>query len=221
MKENTDPSPDPAGSDPDKTSAASPLTREQMEEILGKFVQDKVNEVFHQAYTKRSSTFDKKLSDMSAQIEELAKPKTQEPSELETLQKQMKDLHQKYEAAQETLKDKEITTHISHALSKHNVQMADVAAMVLKPKFIYENGEVFAKDEFGQQIKTDKVIEEFLQSKPGFRPPRNAQGTAERGGGGSRPGLPDHGTSSSDEFSKKDFIDAAGSEEKAKALGWI
>lgn len=211
-----------AGSDPASKSDASPLDAEALD-YLRTVIRKEANDVFHPAFTKRAQSLEKQLEDLSQKISEIAAPKQKQEqvSETEVLSRQIRELSQKYEAAQRQLEDKEVSSHIMKHLQSHNVQMPDVAAVVLKGHFKYDGGRVIAVDEYGQEVETDKVIKDLLASKPGFRPPRNASGTADRGGGGSRPGLPNVGDSNPDELSREDLIKLAGGEEKARKLGYI
>ena len=225
MQESTGPEKDSAGSAPDQNAAASLPLNKEAQEFLNQFVQDKVNEVVHAAFTKRNQPIEKKLSDITAQLEGLTNPTPapdKGPSEMDLLKRQMSDLTGRLEGAKKELQDKEVASHITSALTKHNVQMPEVAAMVLSKSFSFKDGRVVGVDQYGQETTTEKLIEALLHDKPPFRPARNAQGTATSGGGGSRPGLPEQSEPTTDgSLNKEELVKAAGSEDKAKALGWI
>jgi len=205
-----------------KTDASS-FDKEAMK-VLQEMIRTESNNVFHSGFTKRASGLEKQLDDLTKQIAEMQAPKlkTEQVSETELLSRQLKDLSQKYEGAQKKLENKEINDHIMSHLRTHNVQMPDVAAVVLKDRFKYEGGRVVAMDEYSQETDTDKIIEGLLKEKPGFRPPRNASGTAAIGGGGASANLPSMGNDSDpDALSRDDIVKMAGSEEKARKLGLI
>lgn len=194
MSEATRPAEQGAGdtSAPKQDAASGGLTPDQQLEQLNKWG----NALVTKRMAPLMAKFDEVMTRLEGSTKQSEPAKTGKDADLmakfEEQGRKIEQLQKENAAKDKRLADREVISHVSTALSKHNVQMAPAAVKLLKDYFQFDGERVVAKDEYGDEIETDKVIAKFLAENEGFRPARNASGTAQRGGGGHRPNLPDN-----------------------------
>ena len=162
---------------------------------------------------------------------ELGSAKTPEPVKSEetlTLTQQVKELSRKLQATEQAKAEEKLNAFIFQTLGNHKVQYPDKAAKLIRDKFKVQNEQVVALDEFGDPIDPNKVIEDFLNETPIFKPPRNIGGTGRAGSTGSTssPRAPAQGTEEDnnpanwgyDQFSKRFGKEKA---DKLRSMGLI
>lgn len=115
----------------------------------------------------------RRLGDLKQVITPAEKDSEVPPEEL-SLKEQLRQLRKERDAERLEMQNEKIRNDF---LSAYKGKYPDRAFQLVKDKLVREGNKTISKDEYGEPISLDKVIEEFHKEIPDFKHPLPAQGS--------------------------------------------